>query len=310
MPYKDISAKRANDREYWQRVKAAGPVASAERRVRQLRERAPTGAPEERPAVTVKIPMPRHGLRVAYVPDPQIKDGVPLSHLGAYGRYIAAKRPDVVIFAGDWWDFPSLSFHNKPGSLALEGRRYVKDLDAGRRGLDQFMEPIHAAVGYKPALHFTLGNHDILPSRQAALDARLEGALKDPVEHIEQHGITHHPFLQPIVIGGVAFSHYFPSGPMGRPVTTAPALLRKLHMSAIAGHQQGRDIAYSRRADGATMTSIISGSFYQHDEDYLSPFQNGHWRGAWFLHEMRDGQFDEMALSLGYLLRKFGKVSK
>ena len=54
------------------------------------------------------------------------------------------------------------------------------------------------------------------------------------------------------------------------------------------------------------MTAIISGSFYQHDYKYLSPFTNRHWRGTYFLHEVRDGQFDEMALSIGFLKRRYG----
>jgi hypothetical protein len=114
------------------------------------------------------------------------------------------------------------------------------------------------------------------------------------------------PFLQPVVIAGVAFCHYFPSGIMGRPITRPDAVLRKLHMSAFAGHQQGRDIAYGKRADGRDLTAIISGSFYQHTEDYLSPFTNQHWRGTYFLHEVKNGSFDEMAISLNYLLRRHG----
>jgi hypothetical protein len=76
-------------------------------------------------------------------------------------------------------------------------------------------------------------------------------------------------------------------------------------MSAVAGHQQGRDIAFGRRADGGDMTTIISGSFYQHTYKYLSPFTNMHWRGMWMLNEVRDGQFDELPLSIKFLLRKF-----
>jgi hypothetical protein len=76
-------------------------------------------------------------------------------------------------------------------------------------------------------------------------------------------------------------------------------------MSAFAGHQQGREIAYGRRADGRNLTAIISGSFYQHKYKFLSPFTNAHWRGTYFLHEVKDGQFDEMALSLDYLRRRY-----
>ena len=115
-----------------------------------------------------------------------------------------------------------------------------------------------------------------------------------------------HPFLEVVVIQGVAFSHYYPSGQMGRPITSARALLNKMHMSCIAGHQQGRDIAYVRRADGTSITAIIAGSCYTHDEDYLSPLNNQVWRGIIVLNEVENGSFDEMMVSLRYLSSRYG----
>jgi hypothetical protein len=270
--------------------------------------RLPPDAPLQRPALKLEIPnAPAHGLRIALVMDTQVKEGVEIDHLGAYGTYIADKQPEVVVCIGDWWDFPSLSFHNKPGSIEREGRRYCRDFDAGRKAMDLFLNTIaRKAPGYEPLKVFTLGNHDILPSRQAAEDARLEGTLVDPTKVLHDHGWLVYDFLQPVTIAGVAFSHYFPSGPMGRPIAKAASCLSTLHMSTIAGHQQGRDIAQARRADGSLMTSIISGSFYQHNERYLSPFANGHWRGTWFMHQVKDGSFDEMPLSLDFFKRKFG----
>jgi hypothetical protein len=94
---------------------------------------------------------------------------------------------------------------------------------------------------------------------------------------------------------------------MGKPIQSPRILLQHLHMSAFAGHQQGRETAYSRRADGGALTAVISGSFYQHDEPYMSPLANRHYRGMCFLHEVKDGQFDEMWLSVNYLLRKWSK---
>ena len=92
---------------------------------------------------------------------------------------------------------------------------------------------------------------------------------------------------------------------MGRPITTARALINKLHMSCFAGHQQGRDIAYGKCADGRILTAIIAGSFYQHDEEYMGVQGNAHWRGVYVLHEVADGSFDEMPVSLDYLRRKY-----
>jgi hypothetical protein len=53
------------------------------------------------------------------------------------------------------------------------------------------------------------------------------------------------------------------------------------------------------------MTAIIAGSFYEHEETYMSPQSNNHWRGIYELNEVKDGSFDEMAVSLKFLKRKY-----
>ena len=55
------------------------------------------------------------------------------------------------------------------------------------------------------------------------------------------------------------------------------------------------------------MTAIIAGSCYEHDEGYMGPQGNEHWRGFYMLHEVKDGAFDEMAVSLNYLRERYGK---
>jgi hypothetical protein len=56
-------------------------------------------------------------------------------------------------------------------------------------------------------------------------------------------------------------------------------IINKLHMSCIAGHQQGKQVAYGKRADGSAICAIIAGSYYLHDEDYMDDLSNMHWRG-------------------------------
>jgi hypothetical protein len=277
-------------------------------RKEEIREKSTIGDPLQQPATELKVPnAPTHGLRIAVITDAQVKPDVPTSHLSAAGQYVAAKQPDVVLCIGDWWDMPSLSEWDKPGSISTEGRRYRADIDAGCDAMEQFLEPIAKVPGYEPLKVFLFGNHEYRGERAVRTDpARLDGVISRKDFKLERYGWKVYPFLQPVVIGGVAFCHFFPSGVMGKPITTAQALLRKMHMSAFAGHQQGRQIAYDKRADGREITAIISGSFYQHNEEYLSPFTNKHWRGMYFLNEVKDGTFDEMALSLNYLLRRFG----
>lgn len=257
--------------------------------------------------IKLHIPGPSYGLKGAIVPDAQVMPGVRMDHLGWYGQYIVEKRPDFILCGGDFGDFPSLGIHDR-GTIDFEGRRYTRDLAAWHEGMQTFLSPIEAArcSEWNPVMIFLLGNHEGHIDRAAFLDPRLEGVVSLDHLCLKEYGWRVFPFLQPVSIAGTAFCHYFPSGVKGQPIVSAAALMRKLHMSAFAFHQQGRMIHFDRRADGSHMTTIISGSFYQHNYRYLSPFTNAHWRGAWFLHEMKDGRFDELALSINYLKRRYG----
>lgn len=274
----------------------------------ELAQRTTIEDPLPSPTKEIKVPnTPLHGLRIAVVTDAQVREGVPTDHITHAGQYIADKQPDVVICIGDFWDMPSLSQWAQPGSLEKEGKRYRKDVDAGLDAMERFLNPIAKKAGYKPMMVFTEGNHEDRIDRAVRRNPNeLSGTISKKDLKLESYGWNVVPYLQPVMIGGVAFCHFFPSGVMGRPITSPRAMLQKMHMSCFAGHQQGRETAYALRADGRALTAIISGSFYQHDEPYMSPLANRHWRGMWFLHEVKDGQFDEMALSVNFLKRRYG----
>lgn len=253
-------------------------------------------------------------MRILVIPDTQVKCDVPLDHLTWAGKYAVDKCPDVIIFIGDHWDMPSLSSYDK-GKKSFEGRRYTKDIEAGRLGMAYFMAPIleeqerlrrNKWKMWKPRLIFCIGNHEERIARAINSDAMLEGLINYSDFQLEQWDFEVYDFLEVVCIEGVAFSHFFASGAMGRPVTSAKALLTKKHMSCVMGHVQDRDIAYGRRADGKGMTALFAGIYYQHDEDYLGSQGNNSWRGVWMLNDVRDGAFDEMPVSLNYLRMKYG----
>lgn len=247
------------------------------------------------------------------IPDTQVKAGVPLEHLTWAGKYAAEKEPDVIVHIGDMADMPSLSSYDV-GKKVFEGRTYKQDIEAAKKGMNLLMAPIYAKqqrqrkLGkkvWKPRMVLTLGNHEHRIDKAINNDRKLEDLISiDDLEY-EKHGWEVLPFLQPVVIDGVCFCHYLVSGVMGRPISTAAALLSKKHMSCVVGHQQGKQIATAERADGLRLTGIIAGSFYQHDEDYLYAQGNKHYRGILMLHEVNDGQFDEMFVSLDYLRKKY-----
>ena len=248
------------------------------------------------------------------LPDAQIKPGVPMEHMTWLGNYIVDKKPDVIINIGDFADMPSLSSYDV-GKKSFEGRRYKDDVEAVIHAQSLLLTPLmefnekarrNKEKQYHPRMVLTLGNHEDRISRAINSDPKLDGTLSIDDLCYKKFGWEVFPFLQPVIIDGIAYSHYFPSGVMGRPTTSARMLITKMHMSCIAGHQQGRDIAYGKRADGTEITAIIAGSFYQHDEEYLNPLTNKHWRGCYVLHQIENGSFDEMAVSIDYLKRKYG----
>lgn len=247
------------------------------------------------------------------IPDTQVKPGISLAYLTWIGNYIVAKKPEVIVMIGDFADMPSLSSYDT-GTKSFEGRTYTADIKAAHKGMEALLAPMKAynkkllkskKKQYKPRMVMTLGNHEHRITRAVEYDRKLEGLVSLEDLRYDEQGWEVHAFLDVVSIDGIAYSHYFASGVMGRPITSANALLTKKHMSCFAGHQQGRQIAYGRRADGTEMTSIIAGSAYMHDEEYLSVQTNQHWRGIYVLHEVKDGAFDEMAVSMNYLKKNY-----
>lgn len=252
-------------------------------------------------------------IRHLVLPDVQSKPNTDFSFLTAIGNYAAAKLPDVIVCIGDFADMPSLSHWDK-NKKEFEGRAYTKDIEAATDAMRAFMTPIQAEIdrrkyqkkkSWNPRFILTLGNHEDRISRAISEDRKLDGLISLDDLPYKSFGWEVYPFLEVVVAHGVAYSHYFTSGIMGRPITSAQALLTKKHMSCFAGHQQGRQIAYARRADGKEMTAIICGSCYEHDEGYLGPQGNQHFRGFYVLNEVDDGRFDETAVSLRYVKENY-----
>ena len=257
-------------------------------------------------------------MKIMVIPDTQVKDGHDVSYLEKIGFYATEKKPDVIVCLGDWADMPSLSSYDV-GKKSFEGRRYKNDVAASRRAMETFLAPLKAynerAVKnhkerYNPRLVMTLGNHENRINRAINDDPKLDGTISVDDLGYADYGWEVYPFLDVVVISGVAFSHYYTTGLAGRPASTASAQLAKKHMSCIAGHQQSLQVATAFRADGVRLTSIIAGSCYLHDEDYMSSQGNNYWRGFLMLHDVTpDGQFDLMSVSLDYIMKKYAPKS-
>ena len=258
------------------------------------------------------------------IPDTQCRPGVPLDHLLWAGRYALEKRPDVIVHLGDHWDMPSLSSWDSATKKAQKKRAYlsgkdkgVGDIEAGNRGLELFMKPLlkynkkaMKSRRYTPRLVMIRGNHENRITRAIEQEPWLEGAISQ--EHFNDKALGWEvvPFLKPIKIGGILFCHYFCRGSNGTVAQTrrgspsAKAQVVREGCSAIAGHKQGLDVHIQPTGDGMRR-GIIAGSFYQHDEEYMSPQGQNHWRGILLLHDVYQGEFDLCEVSLAHLKRRY-----
>ena len=256
------------------------------------------GATQERAALKREA---HPGRRHLIIPDVQAKPGVPLDHLAHVGQYIADKRPDVVICIGDFADMPSLSTYDK-GTLGFEGRRYVDDIATAREAMNLLMEPIHRANGYHPQLVMTLGNHEDRIRRAVDSSPEFSGKLTIDDLGYRDAGWDVIPYLTPITIDGIEYAHYFTSGVLGRPVSSAAALLRVRQRSAVMGHVQTVDVAIHPKTQ---QMGLFVGTCYQHNEQYLGPQGNVCRRQIVMLNEVRDGVSDPMFVSLDFLRKKY-----
>lgn len=236
------------------------------------------------------------------IPDCQVRPDVPYDHLSWIGNYAAEKRPDVIVNLGDFADMPSLSGY-AVGKAQAEGKRYHEDVQAAKDAMQLLLKPIRRLRRQdRPELVLTLGNHEERIDREAENNPRWKGFLSSKDLGYQEAGWRVVPFLGVVDLDGIQYSHFFVSGAMGRPVSSAAALLRIRQRSAVMGHVQRVDLAVHPNTQ---YIGMFAGICYQHDEPYLTPQGNNTKRGIWMLHEVHDGTFDPMFVSLDFLKRRY-----
>ncbi len=245
--------------------------------------------------------------KLLLIPDTQVKPGVDISHLARLGEWIVRERPDVIVHIGDHWDMPSLSSYDR-GSAKAEGRRVVQDIDAGNHAMHVLLEPLRRLQEsqrhnrkrvYSPEMHFVPGNHEERILRYENNHPEVQGALG--FDTLDLRDWIVHPYLQPVVLGGVEFCHYFYNPLSGKPFGgSAEYRLNKIKRSFVQGHEQG--LKYHIEAVGdRRLHGLVAGSFYLHDEEYKGPQANNHWRGFCVLHNVEGGEYDLEIISIDNL---------
>lgn len=261
----------------------------------------------KRKGVSKKSLPPRR--RHLFIPDTQIRPGVPTDHINWIAQAIVDYKPDVIIVAGDFWDFPSLNSHEEPGSAPLEGKRFKDDVDCGNEAFARLCKPMEEEIAkrpkkWKPRKIFLCGNHEDRADRVASADPKWMGHVGSHfcnVRDFEWLG-----FLKRIWIDGICFSHFFQNSHSKHAIGgTVDNRLNKIGCSFVQGHEQGFRYGTRITGSGATWHGIVAGSCYLHVENYRGAQGQKHFRGVVIMNEVRDGDYCIMPLSLDYLCRKY-----
>lgn len=249
------------------------------------------------------------------IPDCQVTPDTPTDHLRWIGEYMVEKKPDVVVCLGDFADMESLSSYDF-GKKCYEGRRYNKDIVAAKDAMKILMKPLddynrkrikNKKRKYSPDLNLTIGNHEHRIIRAVESDSKLDGFMSIDNLEYESFGWKVHDFLEVFDANGVHYSHYFANTLSGRPYggENIGIRLKNIGLSFIMGHQQIYMLGVKSLSNGKRIRGLVQGSCYLHDEYYRGPQSNNEWRGVFILHEVVDGDYSLMEVSLEYLCRRY-----
>ena len=230
-------------------------------------------------------------MNLLIIGDPQAHPDYDNSRFEKLGKFIVKAKPDAVICMGDFADMPSLSTYDK-GTKGFEGRRYLKDIDAALDAQDRLLRPLKRMDNLKR--YMVLGNHEDRICRATNSSPELEGSIGIKDLKYKQNGWKVTPFKRSLKIKNIMFSHYFPSGVMGRPISSvhiAHALVTKLHCSAVQGHTHLYNHSEQTRPDGQKIFGLSAGCFShpEYTATWCADTEYQWWRGIIIL-EGLDGE--------------------
>jgi hypothetical protein len=250
------------------------------------------------------------------IPDTQVKPGVDLSHIRWAAEAALDYLPDVIVVIGDWWDMPSLSTHDAPGSKEANGRNVMADIEIGNEAFELFASTIRAeqarrkrvkTTAWNPECHFLFGNHEHRVTRAIYNDPKWDGILT--LDALKTPGFKRHRFLDIVTIDGIKYCHYFPNPLSGRPIGgTITNRLSHIGGSFIQGHQQGF-LYGSKQYPDSVKHGMVCGRFYTHAEAYRPiDVQVSEWSGIVVLNSVHNGDYDVMPLRIDYLAKKYATL--
>lgn len=248
---------------------------------------------------------------ILILPDSHATGGFSNRRYDWIGHLVADLKPDVFIDIGDFWDMHSLSSYDSGSKKAWHQLSYKKDLDAGLEAQDRMFSIIRRQKKKLPRLIRTLGNHEDRITRAVNADPVLTGTIGLKDLQSKEYGFEEYAFLDTVDVEGVRFSHYFPSGVSGRPVSgenPAASLLTKQFMSCVQGHSHLLDYAVRTSADGRRLMGLSVGCYLEQNLDWADHTAHLWYPCVCYLRNVENGQFDLQVIRLDQLKKAYGNL--
>lgn len=152
--------------------------------------------------------------------------------------YCVKNKPRYIIHLGDVADLDSLNWYkDRRGNWTTEEElAHVQcHLQAFEDVIDDYnayQKQVHKKM-YHPKKILCLGNHDVRKD------------FNGIEELFKQYGWVVSPYLEPVKIDNILFSHYMTSNNSDTILTTAKEALETWHISCVTGHQHIQEYASS-----------------------------------------------------------------
>lgn len=227
---------------------------------------------------------------ILVIPDSHCRPEITNERFSWLGRLVIERRPQYIVHIGDLFDMKSLCSYDE-GTFGYESRRYSLDIEAGHNALEKFNSEVDGFFirrkirrDYSPQKFFIIGNHEYRINRWIERNPKLIGHIGLKDLKLAEYGWNPVPFLVPIQINGVYFSHYIQRPNSDGALSgenLAANLIKKNFTSTVVGHSHSYDYAERNDLTGQRMFGLVAGCFLEpgQTEDYARQ-SNLRWRNC------------------------------
>lgn len=240
-----------------------------------------------------------------------------LSRFDLLASIIEDKRPDKIVFMGDFLSLDCLSAWDKDKRKKMEGKRYSEELKAGNEALDRTFKNLRKInenarkskkAVYKPEVYFLEGNHEDRLTRYFDFDPTFDGHVSIRSDlSLDSRGFIWIPYRDYLYINGIGFTH-IPFGKM-REISGGDICKKACTVtikSVVFGHTHEWHVGNNHVQGMDHLQQVLNcGCYFEEKPDYVKGKVTVYWDGVFLLHNYKYGRFDLESYSHGRLKRLY-----